>query len=127
MSHNRDKASDLAEQFKREGHFDRLKEQILSRSLAEQNGETVVQTIRSEVSAIVRNMVLEDDNLLFKNRGSTSALIESQLLKDGYQKLTENGKGIKVDEYVSTSLSDPELLEQVKGNLMTILQSNEKE
>lgn len=122
MSSSADKARDLADLFKMEGHFDKLKESILSRS-ADDAGNSVAQLIRNEVSTVVRGMVLEDENLIFKNRGSTSALIESRLLKGSYEKLGHIYQGRNVEEYVQAALHDPNLLQQIERNLQNMLQN----
>lgn len=128
MASNIDEARKLADQFKREGHLDKLKQEILSKEWDQNNStKTVEQTIRTKVSTVVKNMVTEDENLIFKNRGSTSALIEAQLFKEGYKKLTDSDDGIKLDEYMHKTLHDPILIEQIQKNLEFTLEDSKKE
>lgn len=128
MASNIDEARKLADQFKREGYLDKLKQEILSKEWDQNNSnKTVEQIIRTKVSTVVKNMVNEDENLIFKNRGSTSALIEAQLFKEGYKKLTDNDDGIKLDEYMHSTLHDPMLIEQIEKNLELMLEDSKKE
>lgn len=118
MDSNVDEAKKLADEFKREGHFDKLKQQILSQELKPGVAETTIeQIIKRKVETIVKDMVVDDENLVFKNRGSTSALIESQLFKDNYKKLSEGDDGFNVDEYIQEQLNDTVLRSQVKEKL----------
>lgn len=118
MNSNVDEARKLADEFKREGHFDKLKQEILSQELNEGGTDiSVEQLIRRKVDAIVRGMVADDENLAFKNRGSTSALIESQLFKDNYKKLSEGEDGFNVDEFIQEQLNATALRAQIKDKL----------
>ena len=101
----------------------------------EENSESFEQALRKRVASTVKEMVNEDEELIFKNRGLTSALIESQLVKDNYLKLGskmegDNGDGEKkfdLDVYVRSKLQDPKLLEMIKGQLQETLNSYEEE
>lgn len=118
MASNVDEARRLADEFKRQGHFDRLKHGILSQQLQQGDASTSVeQIIRAKVNALVRNMVAEDENLIFKNRGSTSALIESQIFKDGYQELSQGDDGLNVEEYIQEKLNEAALRDEVREKL----------
>lgn len=125
MSSNVDEAKRLADEFKKEGHFDKLKQKILSQELNNGDAETPVeQIIRHKVDSIVKGMVADDENLVFKNRGSTSALIESQLFKDNYKKLSEGTDGLNLDEYIQEQLNDGLLRSQIKETLESLAGNN---
>lgn len=115
-AYSADDARKLADEFKREGYFDQLKRDVLTRN--HENDELPLeQSIRNNVADIVKKMVAEDENLIFKNRGSTSALIEAQLFKQGYKKLREGPKGIELEEYLHKVLNDSELTQGIKDKL----------
>ncbi|EDO16443.1 hypothetical protein Kpol_1066p7 [Vanderwaltozyma polyspora DSM 70294] len=122
MSDEVDKAQEAVERFKRQGYFDKIKQDILNKQLYEESNLSVQEMIRDKVGKIVKDMVSEDENLIFKNRGSTSALIEAQIFKDGYKKLQEGENGIKLDEYIDNSLSDKILLEDIKSKLYGLIE-----
>ncbi|CCC68814.1 hypothetical protein NCAS_0B07300 [Naumovozyma castellii] len=124
---NIDRAKELAEEFKRQGFLDKLKHDILSQNWNkdESTDNTIEavnlqEAIRNKVMATVNEMVKNDENLIFKNRGTTSALIEAQLFKDKYKKLAEGDDGVPLDKYIQMTLSDPKLEEGIKRNLATI-------
>ncbi|QLQ78445.1 hypothetical protein HG537_0A06920 [Torulaspora globosa] len=126
MNSNVDEARKLADEFKREGYFDKLKQKILSQEVNNGDADTAIeQIIRRKVDSIVKSMVTDDENLVFKNRGSTSALIESQLFKDNYKRLSEGDDGLNVDEYIQEQLNDKLLRSQIKEKLET-LANNDK-
>ena len=137
MAYNEEDSKKLSEKYKKEGHFDKLKREILSNpwDSTEKNSESFEQVLRERVASTVKEMVNEDEELIFKNRGLTSALIESQLVKDKYSKLSskidmDNGdatKRFELDEYVRSKLQDPKLLEMIKGQLQETLDSYEEE
>ncbi|QHS71816.1 Shg1p [Saccharomyces paradoxus] len=137
MAYNEEDSKKLSEKYKKEGHFDKLKREILSNpwDSTEKNSESFEQVLRERVASTVKEMVNEDEELIFKNRGLTSALIESQLVKDKYSKLSskidmDNGdatKRFELDEYVHSKLQDPKLLEMIKGQLQETLDSYEEE
>ncbi|GAV52387.1 hypothetical protein ZYGR_0AG03780 [Zygosaccharomyces rouxii] len=111
-----DDARRLADEFKREGYFDQLKRDVLTQK--HENDELPLeQSIRNNVADVVRKMVAEDENLIFKNRGSTSALIEAQLFKQGYKRLGEGENGIQLEEYLHKVLDDSELTQDIKNKL----------
>ena len=80
-------------------------------------------------------MVKQDEELISKNRGLTSALIESQLVKDNYSKLNskndksndDGAKKFELDVYIHSKLQDPKLLEMIKRQLQETLVSSEGE
>ncbi|GAV47375.1 hypothetical protein ZYGR_0H02160 [Zygosaccharomyces rouxii] len=114
--YNADDARKLADEFKREGYFDQLKRDILTQK--HDNDELPLeQSIRNNVASVVRKMVTDDENLIFKNRGSTSALIEAQLFKQGYKRLGEGEDGIQLEEYLNKVLNDSELTQGIKDKL----------
>ncbi|CAL9736265.1 COMPASS component Shg1p [Monosporozyma servazzii] len=114
-----DQARELAEHFKKHGYFDRLKSEILSReSNIITNGNVrsseSLEKILKELTAItVKDMVEKDEELIFKNRGPTSALVEAQLLKDNYKKFNEHEDGIDLSRYLSGCLQDPSLYDTI--------------
>lgn len=55
-------------------------------------------------------MVKNDETLIFKNRGSTSALIEAQLFKDGYEKL--NNEEFDLEKFIDQETIDNKGLQQ---------------
>ena len=123
MASNSDEARRLADEFKKEGHFDKLKHDILSQELKQGESSTSVeQTIRAKVNALVRAMVAEDENLIFKNRGSTSALIESQIFKDGYKARSQGEGGLNVEEYIQEKLNEPALQDHVREKIEEMVQ-----
>ncbi|AQZ15695.1 SHG1 (YBR258C) [Zygosaccharomyces parabailii] len=119
-----DQARKLADEFKREGHFDKLKRAILTQKYGDAN-EPIEQSIKNNVATVVRQMVAEDENLIFRNRGSTSALIEAQLFKQGYRKLEEGESGIQLEEYLRSTLKDPQLVQEIRNNLLTLEQKDD--
>lgn len=123
MSGN-DEARRLADEFKRKGYFDKLKHDILTQNY-ETADEPVEQAIKNNVAAVVRQMVVEDENLIFRNRGSTSALIEAQLFKQGYRKLGEGKNGIQLEEYLNTTLKDPQLIQDISDKLASMEQKQQ--
>lgn len=118
-----DQARELANQFKKQGHFDKLKFDILSReSNIKTKGNGIssgsLETILKDLTtSIVKDMVYKDEELIFKNRGPTSALLEAQLLKDDYKKFTEDKNGIDLNKYLQSCISDPALYEIVYNEL----------
>ena len=77
-----DPAVKIADEFKKRGFFDEAKNSILAQPISDVEPTTLEQFIRERVSSTVAAMVRGDESLIFKNRGSTSALIEGQLVKD---------------------------------------------
>lgn len=127
MTSNIDEARKVADEFKKEGHFDKLKQDILSQELRGGDVQgTIEQVIRDKVATVVKDMVAEDENLIFKNRGSTSALIESQIFKDGYKKLGEGQNGVNVEDYIHDTLNDPLLSSRIKEKLQQMIGSDIK-
>lgn len=118
-----DQARELANQFKKQGHFDKLKSGILSRESNIKTKENVaipgsLETVLKNVTtSIVKDMVSKDEDLIFKNRGPTSALLEAQLLKDDYKKFGEGKNGIELNRYLQSCINDPDLYETVYKEL----------
>ena len=91
--------------------------------------------LRDRVASVVKEMVNEDEDLIFKNRGLTSALIESQLVKDNYSKLNNknddnygnDARKFELDAYIHSKLQDPELLEMIKKQLGEAAGSQQEE
>ncbi|CAI4056071.1 Shg1p SKDI_02G3670 [Saccharomyces kudriavzevii IFO 1802] len=137
MVYNEEDSKKLFDRYKKEGHFDKLKRDILSSPWDDtgEGNESFEQMLRERVAITVKKMVNEDEELIFKNRGLTSALIESQLVKDSYSKLNDkndknNGddaKKFELDAYIRSKLQDPKLLEMIKSQLQETVSSNEEE
>lgn len=107
---NDDPALALSESFKKQGHLDKLKKEILAKPL---NGTTFEDFIKTQVQNLVHKMVQEDESLIFKNRGSTSALLEASLFKNGYEKLDQGD--ISVDKFINENLQNESLKESIKN------------
>ncbi|KAK5780771.1 Shg1p PWA37_003424 [Arxiozyma heterogenica] len=122
-----DQARELANQFKKQGHFDKLKSEILSRESNIKTKENVtvpgsLETVLKNVTtSIVKDMVSKDEDLIFKNRGSTSALLEAQLLKDDYKKFGEGKNGIELNRYLQSCINDPDLYETIYKELAQLV------
>ena len=118
-----DKAEKLAELFKKQGYFDKLKNDILSQKLdqrsddAKKQNTSFEEAIQKRVAMVVKDFVSKDENLIFKNRGTTSALLEAQIIKDNYKKLSESDEGIDIDSIIQKSLQSPETINEVKNTL----------
>lgn len=110
-----DPAVKIADEFKKRGFFDEAKNSILAQPISDVEPTTLEQFIRERVSSTVAAMVRGDESLIFKNRGSTSALIEGQLVKDGYEKL--NTSTVKIDSTLRRALEDPEFKSRVISQL----------
>lgn len=116
----KDEAKELAELFKKQGYFDKLKNDILSKDITQEESKVKFdELVKEEVANAVKEMVNRDENLIFKNRGTTSALIETQFLKDDYNMLNENGKGIDIEEFIKENVSDIE----IRQDILKVLQS----
>lgn len=106
-----DPAKELTDNFKKKGHFDKIKQEIVVKELSKDgNGGTVEQFVKQRVTQIVNGMVKNDETLIFKNRGSTSALIEAQLFKDGYEKL--NNEEFDLEKFIDQETIDNKGLQQ---------------
>ncbi|CCH61006.1 hypothetical protein TBLA_0D05120 [Henningerozyma blattae CBS 6284] len=114
---NIDPAQQLVIDFKRQGHFDKLKNQILSNNI--ENDQNIQDLIKLKIIEIVNQMVSKDESLIFKNRGINSALIESKIIKDDYKLLqnneTENDstKNIDLNKFINDSLNDSTLYDEI--------------
>lgn len=105
-----DPAKYLAETFKKEGHLDSLKNEILSQNV--EGDISLDEFIKSRVRDLVRDRVNEDESLIFKNRGTTTALLEGQLFKDGFKSL--NTSNIDVEKLLSDSLDDATTRQKIR-------------
>ncbi|KAL3229721.1 COMPASS component SHG1 [Nakaseomyces bracarensis] len=108
-----DAAREVTEQFKKAGHFDKLKQEMLEKKVSGSD-KTLQVALKESVADIVRELVGEDEEILFKNRGSTSALVEAQLMKGNYEKIRESPSGVDIEKFVNDALADPELLAKVE-------------
>lgn len=137
MTNQRDQARDLAELFKKQGYFDKLKSEILSRQSNiitngnERSSDSLEKLLKRLTTDMVKDMVNRDEELLFKNRGPTSALLEAQILKDNYKKLSEGKDGVDLNGYLEGCTHDPALqdtvykgLEQVASQENITVESN---
>ncbi|CDO95304.1 unnamed protein product [Kluyveromyces dobzhanskii CBS 2104] len=111
-----DPANDLAEAFKKEGHLDSLKKEILSQNV--QDNINLEEFIKSRVRELVSDKVREDESLIFKNRGTTTALLEGQLFKEGFKNI--NLPTIDAEKLLNDSLND----EALKQKIIAILDSS---
>ncbi|SMN19253.1 similar to Saccharomyces cerevisiae YBR258C SHG1 Subunit of the COMPASS (Set1C) complex [Maudiozyma saulgeensis] len=113
-------AQKLAEQFKKHGYLDRLKKEILSSKLEQDTDsadtKTFEDSVKEQVKSMVKEMVREDENLIFKNRGTTTALIESKMLKD-YKLLEDNQSGIDIKNYIEEKLKNPKMHDDIRKNV----------
>lgn len=117
-----DQAHVLAEKFKKLGYLDKIKQDILTKELESNDGHGNIQdSIKKKVASMVNEMVNVDENLIFKNRGSTSALIEAQIFKNGYKKLGEGEGGIKLDDYILKSVNDERLIDDMKEKIRCLI------
>ncbi|AET38069.1 Shg1p Ecym_2330 [Eremothecium cymbalariae DBVPG len=113
-----DPAITLAEAFKRKGYLDKLKQSILTDALyADGNTEENLETlVKKRVQELIKDMVHKDESLIFKNRGSTSALLEAQLFRTGYEMLKDDR--VDVDKIIEDRLGDEELVSKIRSLLM---------
>ncbi|KAG0667939.1 hypothetical protein C6P45_005214 [Maudiozyma exigua] len=111
----------LAESFKKQGYLDKLKNEIL-RTKTETSGDvqmsqTFEEAVKKTVAETVKQMVSENENMIFKNRGTTSALIETQVLKDEYAMLRNDQIAIDIQKFISDKLIDNGLQEEIENEL----------
>lgn len=120
----------LAELFKKQGHLDKLKNEILRTKLEDskdsQISQTFDETVKKTVTETVKQMVSEDENMIFKNRGTTSALIETQVLKDEYVMLKNDQIGIDIQKFISEKLTDDSLRDEIRNELCKLQDEKEK-
>ncbi|CCF57427.1 hypothetical protein KAFR_0C04370 [Kazachstania africana CBS 2517] len=121
-----DEAYLLAEKFKKQGYFDKLKQDILTESIDGNGDETLEKKIKETVTDIVKNMVNEEEELIFKNRGTTSALIESKILMDNYKMLSENKEPLNVEKTIKEALQNANLSDDIKATLEKLLDDTTK-
>ncbi|SCV03804.1 LAMI_0H11100g1_1 [Lachancea mirantina] len=117
-----DAAEKLVDDYKKQGHFDRLKNEFFTRNNDALQGGNLENHVRARVDSVVKEMVEKDELLLFKNRGSTSALIEAQLLKDDYRRLDK--EPVKIADAIQNGLETSSLKEQVRHQLEELAQAN---
>lgn len=127
MNVDKDPAEILVDRFKKEGYFDRLKHDILNSQVKSENdvSSSLEESIKQTVNSIVKSMIQKDENLIFKNRGTTSALIEAQLYKDNYKKLEEGEKGIDINSQLMMALESPQLLKMITEQLTSLTKDKE--
>lgn len=120
----------LAELFKKQGHLDKLKNEILRSKLANsedsEDSQTFEETVKKAVAETVKQMVSEDENMIFKNRGTTSALIETRVLKDEYAVLKNDQSGTDIQKFISENLRDGKLKEEIRNKLIKLQDEKEK-
>ena len=123
-----DPARDLTERFKKEGHFDKLKQEILAKTIeCGGDSKTIQEALKLSVSDVVRQLVNEDEEIVFKNRGSTSAMLEGQLIKNNYAKIKDSEFGVDVEKFVGEALSDPAIIDEIKRGLVDMTADEKKE
>ncbi|CAB4254538.1 similar to Saccharomyces cerevisiae YBR258C SHG1 Subunit of the COMPASS (Set1C) complex, which methylates histone H3 on lysine 4 and is required in transcriptional silencing near telomeres [Maudiozyma barnettii] len=122
-------AQELAEQFKKQGYLDKLKRDILSNQLEKDVGSTdpitFEDSVKEHVKLMVNKMVMEDENLIFKNRGTTTALIETKMLKDYYKMLDGGPDRIDITNYIKEKLKDQNMHNNIRQSIEHLY--NEKE
>ncbi|CCK69304.1 Shg1p KNAG_0C01910 [Huiozyma naganishii CBS 8797] len=117
-----DPAKKLAEKFKQQGYLDQLKRDVLTTPIAmRENASPLEQTIKDLVVEVVKDVVANDEDLIFKNRAATSAQVESQIFKGGYRKLNEVENGINLEEFIQEAIKDPKLIASIKTNLESLV------
>ncbi|SCV05166.1 LANO_0H01508g1_1 [Lachancea nothofagi CBS 11611] len=116
-----DPAVKLADDFKKRGYFDEAKNNILCKAVEGSESVTLEDFVRDRVSTVVSEMVKEDESLIFKNRGSTSALIEGQLLKNDYDRLSTDSVDIR--SLLQRQLDNPEFKNDLKTRLRRDLET----
>lgn len=120
----------LAELFKKQGHLDKLKNEILRSKLANsedsEDSQTFEETVKKAVAETVKQMVSEDESMIFKNRGTTSALIETRVLKDEYAVLKNDQSGTDIQKFISENLRDGKLKEEIRNELIKLQDEKEK-
>ncbi|SCU80875.1 LAFA_0C01574g1_1 [Lachancea sp. 'fantastica'] len=110
-----DPAVRLADDFKKRGCFDEEKGRILAAIVDGTDGTSVEEFVRGRTATLVNKMVQEDESLIFKNRGSTSALIEGRLVKNGFEEL--NTESVHIDAFLRNMVEDPAFKESLKNRL----------
>ncbi len=128
-STNNDEAVELAELFKKHGYLDKLKNEIITKHINDPNDETKTMTleeaVKQEVKRVVHNMVKEDETLIFKNRGTTTALIETQISKDNYQLLHNDTSGIDIHNFVKDSIQHEESSNSIMEHLKELMENKD--
>lgn len=118
-----DPAQGLAEKFKKQGHLDNLKKQILAQEV--EGGIQLEEFIKNRVKTLVQGEIKEDNSLIFKNRGTNTALLEGKLFKDGLFNL--NSDDVEVDKLLLSSLNDEQLLQDINNILQSDVSNENKE
>lgn len=116
-----DPAQELVDNFKRKGHSDKLKRDLLNSKWNPDNPLSLEQAVKQRVIEVVKQMVLEDESLIFKNRGSTSALLEAQLYKEQYRKLDDPSNNFQLESIIDELLKDSELSDRIRSILEDML------
>ncbi|CEP64716.1 Shg1p LALA0_S13e01420g [Lachancea lanzarotensis] len=111
-----DPAVKLADEFKKRGSFDEQKSRILAEVIEGTDGMSLEEFVRTRTATLVNTIVQEDESLIFKNRGSTSALIEGRLVKNGFEEL--NTESIHIDAILRKMVEDPAFKESLKERLL---------
>ncbi|SCU97238.1 LAME_0F19020g1_1 [Lachancea meyersii CBS 8951] len=122
---DKDPAVKLANDFKKRGSFDEEKSRILSGPVDCAEQTTLEEYVRNRAASLANDMVKEDESLIFKNRGSTSALIEGQLVKNGFEKL--NTDNLQIDAYLRKILEDPAFKDSLKARLRANMEKSSDE
>lgn len=120
-----DPAQQIADQFKLKGHLDKIKKDILTKDVTAQN-TSMEELIKRIVSDMVKQMVEKDEELIFKNRASTSAELESRITKNYYSLLDKSNKQISLNGYINYNIQDPKLKESIRSKLKELLENNEE-
>lgn len=126
---DQDEAVLLAELFKKQGYLDKLKNEIITKHITNPNDATKSITfedaVKEEVKRTVRSMVENDENLIFKNRGTTTALIETRISKDDYQLLRGEASGIDIHNFVKENIQNTDVSEGVLRTLTDLMEKKE--
>lgn len=101
MSHD---AKQLSVLYKRKGHFDSKREEILRNFTQSEAHAKLIDTVRS----IVNEIVHKKPELLLKNKGQLAALIEGIILRN----TTSGSFGLEVKELELGEMNVYELFEQ---------------
>lgn len=119
-----DPAQDLTNQFKLKGHLDEIKKELLTRKISDKT--PMEELIKRIVSDIVKQMVEKNEELLFKNRATTSAELELQITKDYYSLLDRSNKEISLNRYIKFNMKDPELRRLIRFTVEELLANNDE-
>lgn len=91
MTDTHSNPQELAKEFKRQGYFDNLKREILTREVPALEGTNTLrfqEHVGNIVQRLVQDMIKEDSTLLFKeSKASSVSLVESQFTKNNNEHL----------------------------------------